>query len=145
MLAFVDTAPSEQLKWALTALAVVDASEQPAAKKWEGSIRNNIGYALHQLGRYDEALIQFNLALAIRERGTNSEATRTAHWMIAWTLRAMQRIDEALAIQMRLEREGDLTKQPDPFVFEELEILYREKVDNARAKYSESRRKATEK
>lgn len=133
MLAFVDTAPADQLRWAQAALAVVDASDQPAARKWEASIRNNLGYALHQLGRYDEALTQFRQALAIRERGTDAQATRTAHWMIAWTLRAMNRTDEALAIQLDLEREGDLAKQPDPYVFEELEILFREKGDPARS------------
>lgn len=142
MLAFVDTAPADQLKWAQAALAVVDGSDQPAAKKWEASIRNNLGYALHQLGRYDEALAQFKLALAIRERGTDAEATRTAHWMIAWTLRALKKTDEAFAIQLRLEREGDLAKQPDPYVFEELEALYREKGDAARASHYASRRQA---
>ncbi len=142
MLAFIDTAPADQLKWAQAALAVVDASDQPAAKKWEASIRNNLGYALHQLGRYDEALTQFKLALAIRERGTNAEATRTAHWMIAWTLRALKKTDDALAIQLRLEREGDEAKQPDPYVFEELETLYREKGDVARATFYASRRQA---
>lgn len=142
MLAFVDTAPADQLKWAQAALAVVDGSDQPAAKKWEASIRNNLGYALHQLGRYDEALAQFKLALAIRERGTDAEATRTAHWMIAWTLRALKKTDEALAIQLRLEREGDLAKQPDPYVFEELEALYREKGDATRASHYASRRLA---
>jgi hypothetical protein len=30
---------------------------------------------------------------------------RIAHWMIARTLRDMKRFDEALAIQLRLERE----------------------------------------
>lgn len=140
MLAFVDTSPDDQLKWAHTALAVVDASDQPAAKNWEASIRNNLGYALHELGRYDEALVQFQQALAIRERGTNAEAARTAHWMVAWTLRAVKRNDEALAIQLRLEREGDSAKQPDPYVFEELEILYREKGDAARAMHYAARR-----
>ncbi len=143
MLAFVDTAPADQLKWAQAALAVVEASSQPAAKKWEASIRNNLGYALHQLGRYDEALEQFKLALAIRERGTSAVATRTAHWMVAWTLRALKRSDEALEIQLRLEREGETAKQPDPYVFEELEILYREKGDVARAAHYASLRKAT--
>ena len=142
MLAFVDTSPGDQLKWAQAALAVVDASGQPAAKKWEASIRNNLGYALHQLGRYAEALDQFKLALAIRERGTNAVATRTAHWMIAWTLRALKKTDEALAIQLRLEHEGEVAKQPDPYVFEELEILYREKGDSDRAAHYAALRKA---
>lgn len=140
MLAFVDTAPTDQLKWAQEALAVVDSSTQPAAKRWEASIRNNLGYALHQLGRYDEALTQFKAAVAIRERGTNAEATRAAHWMVAWTLRALGRSDEALDMQLRLERECDAAGQPDPHVFEELEKLYRDKGDIDRARHYQARR-----
>lgn len=143
MFAFVDTAPADQLKWAQQALAVVEASTQPAAKAWEAAIRNNLGMALHGLGRFDEALAQFRLALALRERGGNAESVRIAQWMVAWTLRAMKRGDEALAIQLRLEREGDAAGQPDPYVFEELEILYRDQGDEARAaSYAERRRKA---
>jgi tetratricopeptide (TPR) repeat protein len=142
MLAFVDTAPADQLKWAQAALVVVETSDQADVKNWEASIRNNLGYALHQLGRYEEALVEFKLALAKRESGANAQATRIAHWMIAWTLRSLKRIEEALAIQLRLEREGDLAKQPDPYVFEELEILYRDRGDDARAKEYASRRAA---
>jgi tetratricopeptide (TPR) repeat protein len=142
MLAFVDTAPADQLKWGQQALAVVESSTQPAARRWEASIRNNIGYALHQLGRYDEALEQFRLALALREQGSDAQATRVAHWMVAWTLRALGRSDEALQIQLRLEREADAVGEPDPFVFEELEILYRDRSDEARARHYQQRRAA---
>jgi tetratricopeptide (TPR) repeat protein len=143
MLAFVDTEPADQLKWGKEALAVVAASSQPEAKKWEASILNNIGYALHQLGRFDEALSTFKQALVIRERGTNAEAIRVAHWMIAWTLRAMGRMDEALAIQLRLEQECEAAKAPDPYVFEELETLYRARGDEVRAgHYAELKKSA---
>ena len=142
MLAFVDTAPADQLKWAQTALIVVETSDQAAAKKWEASIRNNLGYALHQLGRYDEALMEFKLALAKRESDGNAQGTRIAHWMVAWTLRSMKKFDEALAIQLHLEREGDLANKPDPYVFEELETLYREQGDEVRARQYASRRQA---
>jgi tetratricopeptide (TPR) repeat protein len=142
MLAFVDTAPADQLKWAQAALAVVDASSQPAAKRWEASIRNNLGYALHQLGRYDEALSQFKHAVALRERGTDADATRVAHWMVAWTLRALNRTDEALEIQLRLERENDAAGRPDPYVFEELEALYRARGDAAKAQHYADRGRA---
>lgn len=140
MLAFVDTAPADQLKWAQAALDVVEASSQPAAKRWEASLRNNLGYALHQLGRFDPALTQFRLALALRERQGDAPSIRVAYWMIAWTLRALRRPDEALAIQLRLEREGDAAGQPDPYVFEELEILYRERGDEERAQHYAQRR-----
>jgi len=143
MLAFVDTLPQDQLKWGQQALAVVEASTQPAAKAWEGSVRNNVGYALYQLGRYDEALQQFNEAVIARERDTDAQATRIAYWMVAWTLRALKRTDEALQIQLRLEREGDAAGQPDPYVFEELEILYRDAGNEARAAFYANRRKAT--
>jgi len=133
MFAFVDTAPADQLRWGREALAIVEASNQEPAKRWEASIRNNIGYALHQLGRYDEALSELNKALALRERGSNARATREAHWMVAWTLRALGRTDEALAIQLRLERENDAAGTRDEYVYEELAELYKGKGDAQRA------------
>ena len=140
MLAFVDTAPPDQLRWGQEALAVVEASEQPGAKRWEGSLRNNIGVALHQLGRFDEALPHFERAVVIREGGSDPGATRVAHWMVAWTLRALGRHEDALAIQLRLERECDEAGEPDPYVFEELEHLHRALGDEAQAlRYKERR------
>ena len=139
MLAFVDNAPTDQLKWGRAALAVVEASSQRDAKKWEASIRNNIGYALHQLGRFEEALIQFKRAVVLRERGTDAESIRSAHWMVAWTLRALGQMDEALEIQLRLERECESAKTPDPYVYEELEILYRARGDESRTRHYAAR------
>ena len=143
MLAFVDTAPIDQLKWGQEALAVVEATSQPDAKRWEASIRNNVGYALHQLGRFDEALVQFGQAVILRERGANAESIRSAHWMVGWTMRALGRMDEALKIQLRLERECDAAKAPDGYVYEELEILYRAQGNETQAKhYAELRKLA---
>ena len=133
MFAFIDTAPADQLKWAQEALTVSVASNQPAARRWEGSIRNNLGMALHGLGRFEEALAQFKQALAIREQGSNAGQIRVAHWMVAWTLRAMNRLDESLEIQLRLEKECAAADDPDPYVFEELETLYRAKGNEERA------------
>ena len=143
MLAFVDTEPAAQLKWGQQALAIAQASSQPAAKKWEASLRNNIGYALYQLGRYDEALDQFKQAVVLREKGEDAQATRIAHWMVGWTLRALNRTDEALEIQLRLEREREAAGAPSPYVFEELELLYRTKGDRERADYYAELKKAT--
>jgi tetratricopeptide (TPR) repeat protein len=135
MFAFLDTSPAEQLKWGQAALEVVQGSSQEDARRWEASVRNNIGHALHQLGRYQEALTQFQGALVLRERGANAETTRVAHWMVAWTLRSLRRHDEALAIQLRLEKESEAAGKPDPYVFEELEALYRAKGETARAEH----------
>jgi len=135
MLAFVDTAPADQLKWGQEALAVALASRQSAARKWEASLRNNIGMALHQLGRFEEALTEFKQAVVLREATGNAQSIRVAHWMLAWTLRALQRVDEALAKQLWLERECAAAGAPDHYVFEELEHLYRIKGDTHKAEH----------
>jgi tetratricopeptide (TPR) repeat protein len=114
MMAFVDTAPDRQLRWGQRALEIAVESTQPAAKRWEPSLRNNIGYALHQLGRYDEALAEFRQARLLRERAGDAGALRDARWMEAWTLRALKRIDEAIAIQTRLETEYAACRRPEP-------------------------------
>jgi len=138
MMAFVDTAPDRQLRWGQRALEIAVESTQPAAKRWEPSLRNNIGYALHQLGRYDEALAEFRQARLLREKAGDAGALRDARWMEAWTLRALKRIDEAIAIQTRLETEYAAAGAPNHDVFEELELLYRAKGDTPQAtRYAE--------
>lgn len=142
MMSFVDTAGKDQLEWNRRAIEYMQSSSQPDARKWEGSLHNNLGYALHTLGRYEQALSEFELALAARQRDGSPQSIRIAWWMIAWTLRAMDRLDEALEIQLRLEREGDAAGEPDPYVYEELEHLYRSLGDFERAKLYAERRKA---
>jgi hypothetical protein len=63
--------------------------------------------------------------------------------MVARTLRSLQRHDDALAIQLGLERELDAAGQPDPYVFEELEALYRATGDTAKAEHYRARKQAT--
>jgi tetratricopeptide (TPR) repeat protein len=133
MMNAVDTEPRDQLAWDLKALAFMDASPQAEAKKWEGSLRNNIGYANFLLGNYDEAIAQYRLSLAAHERAGRAADVRIAHWMIARTLRAQGRIEDAIAIQLRLEREWNDAGEPDPYVYEELEQLYRASGDTALA------------
>ena len=144
MLAFVDPAPADQVKWAETALAVAVSSAQPDARRWEAPLRHNLGYGLHQMGRYDEALQQFEASLAVRrQEGADAAGTRVGRWMVAWTLRALNRIDEALAIQHALEVECAESRTPDPYVFEELELLYRLRGDEVRASHYAALRSGT--
>jgi len=143
MMSAVDTAPEDQIEWNRKAVVLMQSSSQQEAKNWESSLHNNIGYALHLLGRYEEALLEFNLALAERIRNGDPRTIRIAHWMIAWTLRALGRLDEAIEIQLRLEREWDDAGEPDPYVFEELEHLYRALRNSEQADFYATRRKET--
>jgi tetratricopeptide (TPR) repeat protein len=142
MFAFVDPAPAQQVVWNERALAMVRASEQPQARAWEPSIRSNLGEALYDVGRYDEALEQFERAVALFEQRADARAARDGYWHVARALRALNRNREALAIQLRLERENDAAGMPRAYVFEELAILFRAAGNEERARHYEDRIKS---
>jgi hypothetical protein len=62
--------------------------------------------------------------------------------MIARTYRGQKRYAEAIARQRELERAWAADGQPDPYVFEELELLYRATGDEARAEEYKRKRQA---
>lgn len=125
MFAFIDTAPTQQQQWAEQALAVVLASKQPAAQRWEASVRNNLGYALQQQGRHADALVQYQQALALRRAASNAHNTLAAGYMVARSLRLLARNDEALAMQQQLLRDSEAMGAVDPYVLDELALLHR--------------------
>ena len=133
MMTMVDTSPEAQIEWNSKAIAFMEASQDPAAKLWEASLRNNLGYALHLQERYEDALNEFNTALELRKKTGKEPQIRVAYWMIAWTFRAMNRLDEALEIQLRLEQECDDAGRPDTYVYKELEQIFLAKNDPERA------------
>lgn len=142
MLVFVDTAPEDQLKWNLAALSLIAASDQQDAKRWEASISSNTGEALYDLGRYEESLRNFRRALFLREQQHESQGVRDAYWHIARVLRIQNKLEEALAIQLRIEQESQAAGRPKYYIFEELQLLYQAKGDSQRARYYEARARA---
>ncbi|CAN5440238.1 tetratricopeptide repeat protein [soil metagenome] len=133
MQAIIEPDLEKQILWNERALAYMSESDQPDAKKWEGSLRNNLGYALKDAHRYDEALEQFEQALAVRERAGQQPQIRIAKWMIANTLRLSGRNQEALEIQLELEKECEVIGETDNYVFQELEQIYRAIGDPVKA------------
>ncbi|GAP35996.1 hypothetical protein [Piscinibacter sakaiensis] len=142
MMAFVEPAPARQAHWARAALAVAEASRQPAARRWEGSLRLNLGLALQDGGDLDAAGASFVAARAAYERDGRAEDAAVARWMEARVRRLQGRLAEALAMQQALARALDDAGTPDPFVFEELEILHRALGDPAAAQAAAARRAA---
>lgn len=144
MMVMVDEAPDQQLEWNMKAIAYMEASTQPDAKKWAGSLYNNVGYAHHIAGRDDEAIAWYRKSLAAYEAQNRPANVRIAHWMIANALRTQGKLQEALAIQQRLEREWDGAGEPDPYVYEELEALYRALGNEQQAKHYAGKRRAAQ-
>lgn len=137
MLPFVDTDVESSLKWTRLALDATVQSTQPATKKWESMLRNNYGYYLHNQGKLQEALAAFQENVPVTEKAGNVTKTRIAYWMVVWTLRSLGRLDEALAIQQRLESENARDSTPDQYVFEELAHIFKAKGETAKAAHYE--------
>lgn len=133
MLALVAPTPQARVDANRQVADYARAATDPQARYWEGPALNNLGVELNDLGRHDEALAAFREALAVRERAGQPGPVRVARWMVAHTLRRLQRLDEALAMQLDLEVQCRAAGEPDPYVFEELALLYQARGDAQRA------------
>ncbi len=109
----------EQMEWHGKAVDHAESSTDPRARRWLGSLLNNIGWTHHDKGEFDEALDIFRRALAFREEQGDAGPIRIARWSVARATRSLGRLEEALAIQDELRRELDAAGEVDGFVLEE--------------------------
>lgn len=112
--------PEPAWEWNERAIALARASPDAAARRWVASLANNMGWARHEAGAYDEALELFALALAERESQDDPGRTRIARWCVARCLRSLGRIDDALAEQRALAVELVAIGETDAYVTEEI-------------------------
>lgn len=113
--------PEKQLEWSLKALELTEKTTNKRAKGWLGPLYNNIGWTYHDLKKYDRALELFEKGLKWREEINDEKGVRIQRWNVARTYRSLGRIEEALEIQIALEKEiEEKGTDPDGFVFEEL-------------------------
>ena len=66
MLAIADSAHAET--WTRSALEYASTVHDPRTKRWMVSLHNNLGWTLHEAGRFTEALVEFQLAEQWAER-----------------------------------------------------------------------------
>lgn len=121
---------SEKRSWNEAAMRVAESSDDPEARRWLGSLYNNMGWDAHEAGDYEDALRLHERCLAWhRERHTGS-GERIATWSVAKQLRFLGRREEALSMQRGLLAEYH---REDPggegFVHEEIAELLLEDGD----------------
>lgn len=107
-MAAIASPSSGQMAWNEKALALALASADPKARRWRASLANNMGWTLHDLQRYEEALEKFEEALLARQELGDPRTEAIARWCVARCLRSLGRVEEALAIQRELV-EADAT------------------------------------
>jgi tetratricopeptide (TPR) repeat protein len=129
----IATPPAEQLEWNRKALAAAEASSDPRAREWAGSLTHNIGWSYFDAGDPTTALVYWQKALPIREAQGNAGNIRVAKWTIARGFRATARLDDAEKIQLALVAETERIGEPDGYVYEELAEIAVARGDRAGA------------
>lgn len=117
MLALAD--PGHSAEWTARGIRVVEGTGDDRTKRWGIALHNNRGWALHDEGRFAEALAEFELADAAAAAHGDEEQKHVAQWAIARCLRSLGRKEEAIEIQERLL----LASPRDEHVIEELAAL----------------------
>ncbi|MBX3078696.1 MAG: hypothetical protein KF692_05645 [Cryobacterium sp.] len=123
MLAIADEAHAA--RWTQEALAALEQTGDDRTKRWAVALHNNLGWNLHDAGRFDDALAQFSLAQGAAIRFATQDQQFSARWAVARCLRSLGRAEEALEIQRELSRE----RPDDADVREELAILVTPHID----------------
>ncbi len=118
MIAIAD--PTQAMAWNLRAIQMAEDSADPKARKWLGSLYNNLGWAHYDRGDYEDALDDFSKSLEARQSQGADDLARIARWCMAKTHRALGNLEEALKIQQRLLKEHRQLGAEDGYVFEEL-------------------------
>jgi tetratricopeptide (TPR) repeat protein len=124
MLAITGGGPEAQA-WAERTIAFAEASKDPRARRWLAPLHHNLGWTHHDAGDHVRALAAFEKEVALRRAQGAGPALHEARWSVGRTLRALGRLDEALALQRELMQEREGAGRPDGFVFEEVaEVLH---------------------
>jgi len=120
--------------WTMRGIELARASDDRKARAMLPALLNNHAWNLFDEGRLAEALPVFREAEVEWLRTGKQPQGRIATWSVARCLRALGRIDDALTLQLDLEREWAAAGQTDGYVYEEVAELYELKGDVAAAR-----------
>ncbi len=110
----------KSLQWNLKALDLAENSTEEKARKWKGSLYNNIGWTYFDQKMFEEALMMFEKALELRRQEGDQGKILIAQWSVAKTLRLMDHTEEALEMQRALFEQHRAAGQKSGYVYEEM-------------------------
>ena len=119
MMAIVEQT-EKQLQWNLKALDLAENSADEKARKWRGSLYNNLGWTYFEQRQFEEALLMFEKALEFREKEADPGKILIAKWCVAKTLRMMDHTEEALEMQRGLFEQYQAAGRKNGYVYEEV-------------------------
>ena len=111
----------DSLKWNMRAIALAESTKDMRAQKWLGPLYNNTGWSFFDMKEYEIAFDYFNRNIKWHTKRKSGKELIIAKWCRARTLRAMDRTEEALKIQLGLLNEiKEKNIEQDGYIFEEI-------------------------
>ena len=108
------------MAWNQKALDLANRSDDPRARRWRGSLFNNIGWSHHDRKDYEAALENFEAALAARRESGDAEQIRIAEWCVARAYRSIGRLEAALSIHRDALKAYEALGERPRFTYEEI-------------------------
>lgn len=113
------------MAWNLKALEMAESSDDPKAKRWRGTLYNNMGWGYFDQQEYQKAMDLFQKGWSWHKENGNDMSTQIAKWCVAKAHRFLGDIDTALRMNLELKKEKeDKDMPPSGYVFEELGECY---------------------
>ena len=119
MIAIVAPA-DEQVALNERAFDLARGASDPRARDWRASLLNNLGWTRFEAGDLDEALALFEEQVVERVRQGKAREIGVARWSVGRALRALGRLDEALASQLDLVQWMAAAELTDSYIEEEI-------------------------
>jgi tetratricopeptide (TPR) repeat protein len=119
MMAIVEPV-EKQLQWNLKALDFAENSANEKARKWRGSLYNNLGWTYFEQRQFEESLLMFEKALEFQQQQGDPNKIMIAKWCVAKTLRLMDHTEEALEMQRELYEQYTAAGRRNGYVYEEI-------------------------
>lgn len=112
--------PEDAREWNERAMELALASPDPLARRWVGSLANNMGWARFDAGDVDGAIVLFERSRDGFVADGRTDRARIARWSIARCRRARGDVADALAEQEAILAELDDLGETDGYVLEEM-------------------------
>jgi tetratricopeptide (TPR) repeat protein len=122
-------------RWNQRAIAIAEASGEPRARRWIGTLYINLGWNYQRLERYADAERAFAAAVPALEQIDNQGRIRTARLCLAKNRRLLGDPDGALPLQQQLLAEVQAAGEPEGYALEEIAecLLAMGKIDESKS------------
>ena len=107
-------------RWNQRAIAMAEASADPRARRWIGTLHINLGWNYQRLERYADAERAFASAVPALEQTGNLARVRSARLCMAQNRRLLGDPDGALPLQQQLLAEIHAAGEPNGYALEEI-------------------------